>query len=415
MHQAPAYTRVVFDTNVAIGYRLFTLKNPDRVVIDLKSTRPASAFRPPSDFGTVVDAMRRAKRNDGAYRIVLDVNRVTEPKEFALPPVAPYGHRLVVDLYTGDPQRKKSSPRKPEGLREVVVAIDAGHGGEDPGASGPGRVVEKQVVMSIARKLAAQLDQTPGYRATLVREGDYYVRLRTRTAIAREQRADLLVSIHADAYDGPEVSGASVYVLSEKGASSETARWLAEKENRSDLIGGVGSVSLGDKDDLLASVLLDLSMDHNLSASIAVGEAVLASLSTVVQLHKKRVEQAGFAVLKAPDVPSILIETGYLSNPREAAKLKTQKYQREIAAAVADGITDYMTRNPPPDSWLAARGDRGSVRHVIKRGDTLSGIAARYHVSSRAIRTANGISGDVIKAGKVLTIPAPMLSSASGG
>ena len=406
VHEAPEYTRVVFDTSAAVGFSVFVLARPLRVVIDLEDTRPHAALATPSTKGTVIERVRRAVRRNGKYRVVLDVAEKVDPKSFTLAPVPPYGHRLVVDLFSTAPKKQAPVAHKPEGLRDVVVAIDAGHGGEDPGAIGVGRVLEKDVVFSLARRLERDLNQMQGFRAVMVREGDYAVRLRKRASIARQHRADLFVSIHADAFNSPGVRGASVYTLSQRGASSSTARWLAENENRSDLIGGVGSVSLDDKDDLLASVLLDLSMDANLLASIAAGEAVLGSLSAVGRLHKRRVEQAGFVVLKSPDVPSILVETGYLSNPEEARLLATASYQQRLASAIADGIQGYMLRNPPPDSLIATREDRGSVRHIIKHGDTLSGIAQRYQISTSVLRAVNGITGDRIRTGQVLVIPA---------
>ncbi len=407
MHEAPDYTRVVFDTSGPVRYEVFTLDNPARVVVDLKDTGARPGFDPSisNPRGERVTAVRAAPRG-GEYRVVLDLARRVEPKSFTLDPVPPYGHRLVVDLYAAGPSRAVPAAPPPEEKRDVVVAIDPGHGGEDPGALGPDRIMEKDVVLSISRRLAARIDAMPGFRAVLVRRGDYYIALRDRIRIARDQRADLFVSVHADAFRSNSVSGASVYTLSERGATSETARWLAEKENRSDLIGGVGDVTLGDKDDVLAHVLLDLSMDANRSASVEAGARVLGHLGSVAKLHKNRVEQAGFVVLKAPDVPSILVETGYISNPAEARRLNTADYQERIAAALASGIRDHMERHAPPGTLLAARRDRGDVRYTIETGDTLSEIAARYGTSARRLKEANGLRGDVIRVGQTIVIPA---------
>ena len=336
---------------------------------------------------------------------MLDVAREVRPKDFTLKPVPPYGHRLVVDLFMPEPEGAAPAPRQPEGLRDVIVAVDPGHGGEDPGAIGKGGVYEKDVVLSIARRLRDRINGADGFNAVMVREGDYYVSLRKRTSIAREHRADMFVSIHADAFTSPRVRGASVYALSERGASSETARWLADNENRSDLIGGVGPVSLDDKDAQVRSVLLDLSMDGTLRASLAAGESVMGSLAAVSRMHKRRVEQAGFAVLKSPDVPSILVETGFLSNPEEARLLASGSHQNKVATAIADGIRGYLLRNPPPDARIAALEHRG-LQHVIARGDTLSEIAARYRVSMAMLRSVNGLRGDRIMVGQVLLIPA---------
>ncbi len=408
MHEAPNYTRVVFDTTGPIEYDLFVLTNPDRVVIDLKNTSVALGFDP-----SVVAVGRerlkglRAAPRGTAYRIVLDTSVKLTPKGFTLKPVAPYGHRLVVDLYSSTPKpvTPPSIPGKDD-RRDVVVAIDAGHGGEDPGASGVDKIQEKKLVLSLARKLASRLNRTPGYRAVLVRTGDYYIAHRKRTRIARDERADLFVSLHADAFKSPEVHGASVYALSDRRATSETARWLADKENRSDLIGGVGEVSLDDKDDLVARVLVDLSMDANLVASIQAGQCVLDRLGGVTKMHKARVEQAGFVVLSSPDMPSILVETGFISNPAEARRLNRSSYQEQLATALFDGIRDYMGRFPPPGTLIAWQRDQGKVNYTIARGDTLSAIASRYGTSLRRIREANNISGDNIRIGQVIVIPA---------
>lgn len=406
VHDAPNYTRVVFDTRSKLNYQVFTLDDPKRVVIDFSDTAISQKLAPWQVDSRVVAGIRRAERRHGIYRVVLDLKRpVKSPEPFVLNPVRPYGHRLVIDLYWDSTEQKGVVQAQLESQRDVVVAIDAGHGGEDPGAIGVNKVLEKNVVLSIARGVKRHLDAATGFKAVLVRAGDYYVPLRKRPQLAREARSDFFVSIHADAFKSPTVSGASVYALSRKRATSETARWLVENENRSDLIGGVGKVVLDDYDESVAEMLLDLSMDANLIHSIDAGETVLAALSEVARLHKGRLEQAGFVVLKSPDVPSILVETGYISNPSEARLLATSKYQQRIARAIADGVQEYMRRNPPPGSLIAVLGDSNTVRHLVKRGDTLSEIALRYDVSAAAIRHANRLHGNVIKTGEVLIIP----------
>ncbi|MFU8814127.1 MAG: N-acetylmuramoyl-L-alanine amidase [Pseudomonadales bacterium] len=408
VHDAPNYTRVVFDVTGPVRYELFTLENPDRVVIDLYDTSARPGFDPANSAAgsSSLRAVRAAPRGS-EYRVVLDLARKVRPESFALQPVAPYGHRLVVDLHGGgQPRRAPPPPPRPTENRDVVIAIDAGHGGEDPGALGPDRILEKDVVLSIARRLAARVNAMPGFKAVLVRDGDYYLPLQERVRIARSHRADMFVSVHADAFKSPHVTGASVYTLSERGASSEAARWLAEKENRSDLIGGVGDVSLGDKDDMLAHVLLDLSMDANRSASIEVGAQILGHLSRVTKLHKDRVEQAGFVVLKAPDMPSILVETGYISNPGEARRLNTAEHQERLATALASGIRSYMETHAPLGTLLAAQRNGAGRRYTITNGDTLSQIAARHGTSTRRLREVNNLSSDVIRVGQTLVIPA---------
>ena len=298
--------------------------------------------------------------------------RAVEPRSFVLEPIMQYGDRLVIDLYDKDlpkAQNVGKSVKTIQHRRNVIVAIDAGHGGDDPGAIGPTRLYEKDVVLGIAKDLAALFNKEPGFKAVLVRKGDYFIALRKRTEIARESQADVFLSIHADAFKTPKVSGASVYAISQRGATSETARWLAEKENRSDLIGGVGGVSLNDKDDLLAGVLLDLSMTESLSRSLEMGNAVLEQLGKVNKLHKKRVEQASFAVLKSPDIPSILIESGYISNPGEERRLGDRAHQGKLAKAIFEGVRSTMFSSPPIGSYLAwiKQGQNGpQVTHVIK-------------------------------------------------
>jgi N-acetylmuramoyl-L-alanine amidase len=290
-----------------------------------------------------------------------------------------------------------------EEKRDIVIAIDAGHGGKDPGAVGVDGIREKTVVLSIARRLAAKLDAVAGYRAVLVRDGDYYIPLRERSIKARDLGADLFVSVHADAFKSAHVSGASVFTLSDRGASSETARWLAERENSYESVGGV---SLTQHDELVAKVLWDISMDASRSASIEAGTHLLSALGRMTRLHKERVEQAGFLVLKSPDVPSLLVETGFISNPGDARRLNTARYQDQLAEALAQGIRSYMGLYAPPGTLIAWQRERGDVRYTIERGDTLSEIAVRYGTSMRRIREANGLRGDAIRVGQTITIPA---------
>ena len=321
MHEAPDSTRIVFDTNGEVRFKVHTLDNPHRVVVDLYNVNDQGDFDP-SVVAVARDrikALRAARRGDG-YRVVIDVTKSLKPNAFTLRPIDPYGHRLVVDLFDPDHQRRISKPPRQKPDRNVIVAIDAGHGGDDPGAIGPRKIFEKQVVLQIARKVKKRIDAMPGFEGLLIRTGDYYLTHRKRTELARQARADLFLSIHSDSFKQASVSGASVYTLSDRGATSETAAYLAERENRSDLLGGVGDVRLSDRDEVVAHVLLDLSMDANRSESIAAGEAILANMGRVTKLHKQSVEQAAFVVLKSPDMPSLLIETGFISNPKEAKR-----------------------------------------------------------------------------------------------
>ncbi len=396
----PSATRVVLDLTARARYRIFTLERPPRVVVDLQGVRPLSEQLLRRRYrGGALKALRAAPRG-GGLRVVLDLAAEARPKAFLLPPSGDYGYRLVVDLERPRPEaRPAPAAGRPDRPREVVVAVDAGHGGEDPGAKGYRGTYEKDVVLAIARRLARRVDREPGMRAVLIRDGDYYVPLRERMAKARRARADLFVSIHADAFRDPRARGASVYVLSLQGASSEAARWLAASENASDLVGGV---SLEDKDEVLRTVLLDLSQTATLEASLEAAELVLRRLRSVGRVHRPRVEQASFVVLKSPDVPSMLVETGFISNPREERRLKDPAYQRRLAEAIFGGIRDFFFRNPPPGTLLAQRRPQA---HQVARGETLSGIAARFGVSVERLRAANRLRGDLLRVGQVLLIP----------
>ena len=411
VRQSPERTRIVFDLSMPVEHRVFALANPRRLVIDIEATELKTGFEGVDLDNTPIIKMRHASRNGSDIRIVLDLSDQVKPRSFVLKPILQYGDRLVVDLYTVDQQIApvvQKAERISRQMRDVVVAIDAGHGGDDPGAIGLGNVYEKDIVLAIARKLADYFRREPGYRALLIREGDYYIGLRKRTEIARQHEADVFLSIHADAFKTTKAKGASVYAISHKGATSETARWLAEKENRADLIGGVGGVSLDDKDDLLAGVLLDLSMTASLAASLDMGEVVLRAIKPVNRLHKKKVEQAAFQVLKSPDIPSLLIETGYISNPAEAKRLKSSAHQKKMAKAIFEGINQYLVNNPPPGSYLAwkKRGGRDKlVNYKIERGDTLSGIAVKHRVSAMNLMKVNGLNSEAIRTGQVIKIP----------
>ncbi len=411
VRQSPERTRIVFDVSQPVDHKVFALTNPRRLVIDISSASMNADFSKLDLRSTPIDSMRSAVREGDDLRVVLDLNDKVKPRSFILKPILQYGDRLVIDLYTADQQIApvvQKADLIAQQMRDIVVAIDAGHGGEDPGAIGKGNLYEKDVVLAISKRLARLFQNEPGFKALLVREGDYYVGLRKRTQIARDNLVDVFLSIHADAFKTADASGASVYAISQRGATSETARWLAEKENRADLIGGVGGVSLDDKDDLLAGVLLDLSMTASLSSSLEMGAQVIKHIKPINRLHKKRVEQAAFAVLKSPDIPSLLIETGYISNPKEAARLNTGNHQEKMAQAIFKGVRDYLENNPPAGSYLAWK-KQGDVTELatykIESGDTLSAIAVKHRVSAEALKKFNGLRGDSIRAGQVIKIP----------
>ena len=403
----PETTRVVLDLSAAADHRVFELANPDRLVVDLPHTAAASSLQLPEARGGIA-SVRTGSRPKGELRVVLDLTRRVQSKSFLLPPEGAYGHRLVIDL---EPAGRAATVRRhtestPERGRDLIVAIDAGHGGKDPGASGPKGVREKDVVLQIAKQLAARLEGQAGLRPLLIRNGDYFVSLSDRVRIAREAEADLFISIHADSYRDASARGATVYALSTRRATDEVARRLAERENASELIGGV---SIADKDDVLARVLLDLSQSASISASMVAGERVIEQMSAVTRMRKADVQQGSFLVLTSPDIPSVFVETAYISNPREESSLRDPEYQRTLADAIYRGILNYFRSNAPPETYLAMNPPpvpRAPIRHAVERGETLSEIAERYRVSLRTLRRTNQLSSDVIRIGQVLTIPA---------
>ena len=313
-------------------------------------------------------------------------------------------------LWDRDTGKRAAMGKVASEAADLVVVTDDNPRGEDPGAIGPSGTREKDVALDIARRLAAEVNRTQGFKAVLIRDGDYYLGLRQRTQLAREQKADFFVSVHADAFTSPRPQGSSVYALSQRGATSETAQWLADSENRSDLIGGVdGSLSLRDKDQVLRGVLLDLTMTATLNDSLSIGGQVLEQLGRVNRLHKSRVEQAGFMVLKSPDIPSLLIEVGFISNPDEERRLRDPVHQQGLATAIFSGLRDHFQRNPPPASLLAWQRDNQRSptgnEYRIQSGDTLSAIAIRHGVPVNQLKQANDLNGDVIRVGQVLRIP----------
>ena len=401
--RAPDHTRIVFDLSGATEHSLIVLSNPRRIVVDLREATLGADLTQLNLEKTPVTAIRSGIRDGDDLRVVLEVSAEVDPRSFDLRANEQAGDRLVLDLY--DKQARPVEVKKQvdaAGKRDLIIAIDAGHGGEDPGAIGPSRVREKDIVLAISRELFALLEADKGFRPTLVRSGDYYVSLKGRRELARKRQADLFVSIHADAFRRPSAHGASVYALSTTGATSTAARYLAQRENAADLVGGV---SLSDKDDVLAGVLADLSMTSTLDRSLNLGDRVLQSMDSVARLHKKKVEQAGFAVLKSADIPSILVETGFISNPDESRKLASRSYQRKMASAIHTGIKSWFLAHPPPGTLIAWQKQQGGQEYVITRGDTLSGIASRFRVPLTDLMSYNDISSTKIRVGQKLTIP----------
>ncbi|WP_460103585.1 N-acetylmuramoyl-L-alanine amidase [Sessilibacter sp. MAH4] len=404
--RAPDNTRLVLDLSEPVDHRLFTLQSPDRIVIDLSNAELNTDFSDLALGNTPIKTVRSASRDGKDLRIVLDLAAEVTPRSFTLARQTGKADRLVIDLFdTVTPTVKTAESVVTEQQRDILIAIDAGHGGEDPGAIGHGGLLEKHVVLDIAKELAKLIDEEPGFRSELVRTGDYYIPLLKRRDYGREKRADLFVSIHADAFTKAQANGASVFALSQRGATSETARFLAQQENEADLIGGVTSVNLEDKSPDVQSVLVDLFMKATLTSSLEVGHDVLHSMGKVARLHKSSVEQAGFAVLKSPDVPSILVETGFISNPKEAKNLGSKNYRRKMAKQIFTGLKTYFERTPPAGTYVAYKKAGIEREYVIASGDTLSTIARKHNTSVSAIRQHNGLRNDTIRVGQRLKIP----------
>src|SRR6201991_3285450 len=502
----PEYTRVVFDLSGPASYKMSQGDTPGSVVLDIASSSVSGDFAAPGGQG-LFKSMTTGKQG-GTGRMVASVDPKAKPKSFLLKPAGDYGYRLVLDLYPGgesDPgdnpvndddtpsvadapaeapaeapiatvsrgsrgKPKTVPPGKPPLLaaeRKVVVAIDAGHGGEDPGARGATGLREKDVTLQVARELADQINRQPGMQAVLTRNGDYFIPLKRRYEIAREHNADMFVSIHADAFKNGDAKGSSVWVLSPRGKTSEASRWLADRENRADLVGGV---SLDDKDDSLAAVLLDLQQGYAMQASEAIANNVLKALGRLGPTHRGYVERANFVVLRSPDVPSILVETAFITNPAEETRLRDDGHRRELATAVLGGVRNYFESMPPPGTWFAAQAarrngtslattapsppaapavaaDAGAVAsdavkaatrvtpskkalarvdvpsqapaakassgraddnvrdlHRVNRGETLTGIANQYGVSVGALKMANKMNDDNVRIGSVMVI-----------
>ncbi len=360
------YTRVTLEYREPIAFTHQIVKNPERLVVDLEGVEFNSVLQSLpnkiSETDPYIRLIRAGRNRPGVVRLVIELKAEIQPQVFMLKPVGEYGHRMVLDLYptvADDPllallEKLEAPPEKappkdprqaqPEITRMVTVVLDPGHGGEDPGAIGRGGTYEKNVTLQVARRLKAKIDAEPNMRSMLTRDGDFFIPLQSRVHKARRVQADLFVSVHADAFVKPTARGSSVFVLSENGASSSAARWLAQRENAADLIGGV---NLDHKDPHLARTLLDLSQTATLNDSLKLGKSVLGELGGINTLHKAHVEQAGFAVLKAPDIPSILIETAFISNPEEEKRLNDEDYQEKMAEAILKGIKSYFAKNPP--------------------------------------------------------------------
>ena len=412
---APDHTRIVIDTAAPVQHKVFALDGPDRLVVDIADARLVGDLPAADGSDLVVSGLRSGVRDGDDLRVVLDLKQAVKVKSFLLKPNGTYGHRLVIDVSprSGTPMRDapmlaaRSAPVQaasrgtppattrhlsvqPKGTRhrDVIVAVDAGHGGDDPGAMGPSGTREKDVTLAISRKLADRINRQRGMRAVLIRDGDYFIPLRKRIEKARQYQADLFVSIHADAFKDRSVRGSSVYTLSNGGATSEAARWLAERENRADLIGGV---NLAEQNDVLASVLLDMTQNATIEHSSIAAERVLSKLQSLGDVHQTRIQKAGFAVLKSPDIPSMLVETAFISNPEEEKRLRSGGYQGKLADYLVQGIIDYFEEYPPPGTRFAREpeergGDEMGAVPVSGAMASFADAARRYDITLSAVR-----------------------------
>lgn len=406
-------TKLSFTLSGSYTYQAFKLNNPSRVVIDFQQTKSRVDHSKATHGPDVIKVIRIGQPKQDTLRFVFDLAKPVTINAHQI------GRKLTVELITSTQSTAVSKPtpiksvnaslstpvmvsRSPsKSLRDVVVVIDPGHGGKDPGAIGPKHHLEKNVVLAIALKLKAIIDKEPGMRAVLTRKGDYYVGLRERLEIARKHDGDIFISIHADAFNNRNSNGASVFALSPTGATSEAARWLAEKENYSEL-GGVNLSELDDQNGVIRSVLIDLSQTATIGASLKMGERVLRSIDNITNLHNEGVEQARFVVLKSPDIPSILVETGFISNPREESNLSSSPYQTRLSLAIFKGVKEYFFEYPPHGSHIEAM--TGSNKHYVKGGETLSGIAAKYRTSISKLRELNHLKNDQLVVGQQLII-----------
>lgn len=423
---SPDNTRVVLDLAAAPDFKYFTLTNPDRLVIDLKGF-PRAASLPKTNGESPLIRNIRSSSNQNGMRIVLDLSKNIKPQVFALAPAAPQGHRLVIDLPEGTGQTVSSAPGSVAGssnatpasgpasgqrppmptasraARDIIIAVDAGHGGADPGSIGPGGTYEKNLTLPIARQLVELINKEPGMKAVLVRTGDYFIHVNNRTDIARRMQADLLVSIHADAFTSPHPRGAAVWVLSLRRATSEVGRMLEQTERHGELLGGVAEVIKDSANErYLAQTVLDLSMNHSMVTAHQVANQVLSELGKVTTLHKREPQAASLGVLRAPDIPSILVEVGFISNPQEERLLRNPAHQQKLVQSLFNGLRRHFELSPPADSLFA---QRRAKEHRVQAGESLSLLAQRYNVSVDELRRHNNLRSDSLRIGQVLRIP----------
>jgi len=397
---APENTRIVFDVKQKPEFKYFTLSKPDRLVIDFSNTKNAVAL---NNLATNDPRIKRFRSsvNKGKTRLVLELSQSYQLTVFPLAPAGQYGNRLVIDLYDKNRSKKNvSSPKQSVG--DIIIGIDAGHGGEDPGSIGGKGTYEKKVTLAIAKKLKKVIDKEKGMKAVLIRSGDYYVDLNRRTSVARDNNVHFLVSIHADAFHTPGPHGASVWVVTEKRAESELSRWLVNREKKSELLGGGGGVIKNTSDSNLAFTLADMSKEHSLGVSFGVANNVIKELKKITKMHKKTPQNGNFAVLKSSDIPSILVETGFISNHKEEKNLTWSKHQQRLANAIHQGIKNHFLAHPLTGSYFATVGYK---KHKVRSGESLSVLAKRYNISMSKLKSINNLKSNSLRIGQTLKIP----------
>lgn len=407
---APENTRVVFDLSNEPQHTYFSLHNPERLVIDFKNSKNAVKLTKLADNDPRIKRIRTSKpKHKGGTRLVLELTNKFELTVFPLVPAGQYGHRLVVDLFDKQQEIAEKKPLKPVTTsapttqsRDIIIGIDAGHGGEDPGSIGPKGTYEKRVTLAIAKQLQKLINNEKGLKAEMIRKGDYYIPVGKRSELARRKQVDFMVSIHADAFYTPQPRGASVWVVSNRRVESELAKWLRNREKNSELLGGGGGVIKNTADENLAFMLADMSKEHSLEVSMSMAYKVQKELKKVTKMHKKVPQHGNFGVLKASDYPSILVETGFISNHQEERNLNSKTHQIKLAKAIVSGIKNYFYERPPMGSYLAKVAVK---KHRVSKGESLSVLAQRYNVSIGKIKSANNLKNNRVKIGQTLKIP----------
>jgi N-acetylmuramoyl-L-alanine amidase len=404
---SPANTRLVFDLSQSPEFSYFILNNPERLVIDIADTSNKFNLSQVDNQSTLVKKLRYSTpKSKNSIRVVIELNKKLETTVFSLPPTSPYNDRLVIDLTDDKPAQSIILDAKTASSeRDIIVVIDAGHGGEDPGSIGGAGSYEKDVTLSISKYLENLINQEPGMQAIMTRTGDYYISPNKRPEIARKHKADLLVSVHADAFVTPQPSGASVWVLSMSRANTELGRWMENTEQHSELLGGAAEIIQDTASELyLTQALLDMSMDHSLTTSYDLSRDVISQLKGITKMHKTVPQAASLAVLTSPDIASILVETGFISNPNEEKNLNSSKHRQNIAQSIFEGVKKHFKRTPP-DGSLWARLKKEHKTHQVRSGESLSLLAQRYNVDVNQLKKVNNLRTDVVRIGQILTIP----------